>query len=127
MLAAQLWTYRARAARVIDGDTLDVELDQGLHTYRLERLRLLGVNTPELHASDPAVRAQAAEAKAFVERWLEVHAHGSDAVTGWPLLLITSKSDAFGRWLADVYCAQDHSLTAELLAAGYPPWERKAP
>lgn len=42
-----IWAYRARPARVIDGDTIDVTVDAGFANFRTERLRLLGVNAPE--------------------------------------------------------------------------------
>ena len=50
-MPAQIWVYRARLVKVIDGDTIDVYLDAGFHGYREERLRLLGVNAPEVHGS----------------------------------------------------------------------------
>lgn len=120
-----LWTFRARRIRVVDGDTLDVTIDCGFHTYRVERVRLLGVNTPELHASDPGLRQAAQEAKAFTNRWCADHLHGTVSPEGWPLLLRTSKSDVFGRWLASVFCVEGHSLVDDLLAQGYPVWERR--
>ncbi len=125
VLADHLWTYRARAVRVIDGDTIDVEIDQGLHTYRVERLRLLGVNTPELHSPVAEVRTAAQDAKALTVQWLSDHLHGLTAPNEWPLLIRTEKADAFCRYLADVYCTQEHSLTQALLDAGYLPYERK--
>lgn len=47
MAVPAIWAYRAKVERVIDGDTLDVTVDAGFANYRTERLRLLGVNTPE--------------------------------------------------------------------------------
>lgn len=109
-IPAQLWVYRARVERVIDGDTLAIRLDQGLHTERVEQVRLLGVNTPEVKgASRPAGLA----ATAFVKRWL------SDAGGDWPLVVQTEKSDAFGRFLATVWDAAGRCLNDDLLSAGH--------
>ena len=56
-----LYTYRAKLARIVDGDTIDVNLDQGLNTWRLpERCRLAGIEaektgTPEGDTARTAV------------------------------------------------------------------------
>jgi micrococcal nuclease len=89
-----LYTYRGRCLKVVDGDTIDVLLDVGFHGTRTERLRLLGVNAPEMHgpshedgqaAKDFAVKTLT-EWRAFDE--------------GWPIIVRTEKSDVFGRYLA---------------------------
>jgi len=110
-VAVGLWTYRARVVAVVDGDTLDVTLDQGLHTTRTERLRLLAVNAPEVKGqSKPAGLA----ATAFVRAWLAEA--GADE---WPLVVRTERADAFGRFLARVWRTSDGAcLNDALLAAG---------
>lgn len=108
---AQLWVYRARAVRVVDGDTLDVVIDCGFHGYRTERLRLLGVNTPELKGE---TRAAGEDAKAFVQDWLAAAGDGD-----WPLVIRTEQADAFGRYLAVVWAANGGAcLNDALLAEG---------
>lgn len=88
-------------------------IDQGFHGYRTERLRLLGVNTPELKG---ATRAAGLAAKAFVERWT----HGADHDQEWPEIVKTAKSDAFGRFLAVVWRTSDaRCLNDDLLDAGH--------
>lgn len=106
-----LWTYHARLERVIDGDTLDVTIDAGFHGYRRERLRLAGVNTPEVRG---ATRVAGAAATAFVKHWC------SDAGGGdWPLVIRTEKSDVFGRYLATVWRREDlRCLNDDLIEAG---------
>lgn len=113
----QTWAFDANMLNVVDGDTVDVELDIGFHTRRIERLRLLGVNTPELHATDPQVRTAAAAAKLFTVQWM--HAHISPAAE-WSFRVQTEKTDAFGRYLATVWAIDDGScLNDELLAQGF--------
>jgi micrococcal nuclease len=52
--------YKARVVRIIDGDTLVVNLDLGLHFWRMDQhVRMLGINTPELNSSDPGTRERA--------------------------------------------------------------------
>lgn len=43
-----VWTVPATVLRVVDGDTVRLELSLGWHTYRVENCRLLGINAPEL-------------------------------------------------------------------------------
>lgn len=115
----RLWNYRARVRRVIDGDTLLIELDQGLHTYRIEMLRILGVNTPELRGPSRAAGLAAAEA---TRQWL------AGCVGEWPLLIHTERADAFGRYLAVVIdAATGASLGDALLASGHAIEDIRAP
>ncbi|HEV2125272.1 MAG TPA: thermonuclease family protein [Chloroflexota bacterium] len=116
-LAEQLWTYRCTVERVIDGDTSDVYVDAGFRNYRSERLRLLGVNTPELRSRDPEDRVRAQAAKAFVEQWLQEHREHGPAE--WPFVIRTQKSDAFGRFLCHLECAEGHELNQTLLDTGH--------
>jgi endonuclease YncB( thermonuclease family) len=84
---------------VIDGDTLILDVDQGLHIRRWERIRLLGVNCPEFVG---AQKAAGMEAMGYVQAWI----HGT-------LRIRTEKGDAFGRWLADVWRESDGANLAE--------------
>ena len=120
------YTYPARCTNVIDGDTIDVTLDLGLHLTSTQRVRLLGVNCPELHAADPEVRTAAINAldytRTTIDEWQD------NTTLKFPLLVTTTKTDAFGRWLADVESAMFHTdtLSNELLTAGHAvPYTRK--
>jgi micrococcal nuclease len=64
--------FPAEVLRVIDGDTLEVLLDQGLGTYRKTHVRLLGIDTPETYgpkAERDIVRG--IEATNFTREWSE--------------------------------------------------------
>ena len=42
-----MWTYRAKVVRVIDGDTVDVDIDLGFRIWQKnERVRIMGIDTP---------------------------------------------------------------------------------
>lgn len=82
-----IWTYAARVRKVVDGDTLRVVVDLGLGQRTRARLRLRGIDTPELYT-------QAGEqARQFVARAL------ADAGT---IVITTRRTDIYGRFLADV-------------------------
>ena len=47
-----MYTYKARLIRVIDGDTVDAEIDLGFGVFMKQRVRLYGINTPASRAKD---------------------------------------------------------------------------
>lgn len=62
-----LYEYRADTRRVVDGDTVDVDIDLGFNVWlRNERLRLYGIDTPELKGANKA--AGLAAKNALIER-----------------------------------------------------------
>jgi len=108
---------RLRPVRTIDGDTLQGVVDLGYYTYVEHRLRLLGVDTPELHSSNPDERIRAQAARDFVDAWLI--AHGAEAKdVRWPFRVRSEKADSFGRFLAYIECDGGHSLGDALLDNG---------
>lgn len=44
-----IWTVPATVLRIVDGDTIRMELDLGWHTYRVENCRIAGINAPEMN------------------------------------------------------------------------------
>ncbi len=105
---------RARPILVVDGDTLDVTFDLGFGIRHDRRVRLLGVDTPELRSSDPAERAAAEVARLFVREWL-------DWSSLWPLVVRTrqDRADKYGRLLARVWRSDGAELGRDLVDAGH--------
>jgi len=102
-----LWTYQAQVLRVIDGDSLEVRLDTGFRYYGDKTVRLLGVDTNEIHnvAHNSDEYARGMRQKEFVEAWLQ---EAEDAYNGrFPLLVETKKAGKYGRYLATVYRRSD--------------------
>ena len=112
--ADALYTYRSQLVRVVDGDTLELRLDLGLRTERVEQVRLLGVNCPETRGPS---REAGLAATAFARDWL---AAAVSVAYPWPLVVRTMKDDSFGRWLAVVWRrVDDAALNDALVAAGH--------
>jgi len=112
-----MWDYRAACTNVVDGDTYDLVIDTGFRTERTERVRLLGVNAPEMHG-DAAEAGHAA--REFADQWFEAAVKLAGAGWKWPLIVTTTKTDDFGRYLAEIVRAGDGASLAEaLLAAGH--------
>lgn len=103
-----MFVWKGRCTRVIDGDTIEVQLDTGFHTIHTERLRLLGVDTPEVRGETYAAGMLA---KAYVQALMKNIAVDSVGKTiEWPLTVQTHKSDSFGRYLADVWSSRNDPL-----------------
>ena len=48
-----MYEYRATIIRVVDGDTVDVDIDLGFGVWlKDERVRIMGIDTPESRTSD---------------------------------------------------------------------------
>ena len=63
--------YReAKIVRVVDGDTIDLEIDLGWEIRFVERVRLLGIDTPEIRGEE---RPRGLQAKAVVEAWAKAN------------------------------------------------------
>jgi micrococcal nuclease len=57
------YIYQATLERVVDGDTVDIVIDLGFSVFRRERIRLYGIDAPEINTEAGKL------AKAFVEGW----------------------------------------------------------
>ena len=62
-----MYEYKTKVVRVVDGDTVDVDIDLGFGVWlRKERVRLLGVDTPESRTRDKEEKKYGLAAKAFL-------------------------------------------------------------
>lgn len=98
----------ARVARVIDGDTLEVSLNG-----RTERVRLLGVDTPETVHPEKAVQCFGREASAKTEHLLSKR---DIFLAADPL---AANRDHYDRLLRYVWLPDGTLVNLELIAQGY--------
>ena len=94
---------------MVDGDTVDLDLDLGFSITLRQRVRLIGVDAPELRSKDPAEKAKGQESQAFVAQWFQQPG---------AVLVRTTKEEKYGRMLADCYREGAPSLVTELLERG---------
>ena len=47
-----MFTYSANLIKIIDGDTIDAEIDLGFSTFVKKRIRFLGIDAPETRTRD---------------------------------------------------------------------------
>ena len=58
-----MYDYKAKLLRVVDGDTVDAEIDLGFDVSVKKRIRLVGINTPECRTRDLKEKALGLAAK----------------------------------------------------------------
>lgn len=94
-----MYQYKAIIRKVIDGDTLEIDIDLGLSTWiKNEKIRLYGINTPEVFgvkrgSPEWEVGNKASE---FVKR---IATEGLEAT----IETFKDRKEKFGRYLAIVY------------------------
>jgi len=98
--------YDCVITRIIDGDTIDVDIDLGFDCWlHKQRIRLHGIDTPESRTRDLEEKKYGLAAKAFVEKFIPL---GSTA------LLNTKEKGKYGRYLGD-FKVKNQWLCTELL------------
>ena len=95
--------YTAVVKRVIDGDTVLL--------WNGERVRYIGIDTPELHHRSKPVEYLAKEAKEFNQKLV-----GAKTVR---LEFDVERRDKYGRLLAYIYLKDETFVNAELIKEGY--------
>ena len=100
------YVFNATVLKIIDGDTIDVDVDLGWNISVVnQRIRLYGVDCPESRTRDLEEKKYGLAAKAFVEKFIPL---GSTA------LLNTKEKGKYGRFLGD-FKVKNQWLCTELL------------
>lgn len=47
-----MYTYKAKLIKVIEGDTIDAQIDLGFGVYMQQRVKLFGITTPDSRSKD---------------------------------------------------------------------------
>lgn len=109
-----MYKYEIENIRVVDGDTIDCDIDLGFGVWlSRQRVRLARIDAPETRTKDLEEKERGLETKARVDEWLKFASH----------LYLQSYSHRergkFGRILGDVFRDQeDESLSDYLLRHG---------
>ena len=66
-----MFEYNFKLVRVVDGDTVDIDIDLGFGVWlRKQRIRIMGIDTPESRTSDPEEKVYGLLAKDQVVKLL---------------------------------------------------------
>ena len=66
-----MYTYNAKCTRVVDGDTIDAEIDLGFDIKVTKRIRLGGINAPESRTRNKVEKKLGVAAKERLKEMME--------------------------------------------------------
>ena len=90
-----MYEYKCKLVKVVDGDTIDVDIDLGFGVWlQKQRIRLYGIDTPESRTRDKVEKKYGLAAKQFLVDWVEKYPY---------ILVESSKKGKFGRILGRLY------------------------
>jgi len=109
------YIYRVKKViKVVDGDTIDADIDLGFDISLTKRVRLSGVDTPESRTTDLKEKALGLE----VKEWLKHKLEGAKDI-----LIKTQLPDStekYGRILGSLYINDEAlSLNQQMIDEGY--------
>ena len=112
-----MYEYRCKILKIVDGDTVDVDIDLGFGVWlKKERVRMMGIDTPESRTRDKVEKLFGLSAKQYVKDNMptnsmqilktEIDRSGGD------------KKGKFGRILGD-FILDDKKLTDMMIEDGH--------
>ena len=67
-----MYEYRCKVVKIVDGDTVDVDIDLGFGVWlKKERIRMFGIDTPESRTRDLDEKKYGLMAKDYITRLLD--------------------------------------------------------
>ena len=103
-----MYHYKAKILRVVDGDTVDSDVDFGRFIHQIVRLRLLGIDAPEK-------RKPTKEAGDAATDYLRELIEGKTVAIKTEL----DKDDKYGRLLATIYTDAGDNVNELLVKNGH--------
>lgn len=96
-MSLNLYHYKAEVISVYDGDTVTLMIDQGMKHFARVKVRLVGINTPEIRTTDLEEKERGYKAKNFLK----------DLIEGKTVIVHTVKKGKFGRWLGVLWLYEE--------------------
>ena len=109
----RMYEYHVRnVSKVVDGDTIDVDIDLGFDISFSSRVRLAGIDTPESRTKDLYEKKLGLESKDWLKKALE---HGKTVVIKTEKM---DSSEKYGRILGWLF-VDDVNLNLAMIDQGY--------
>jgi micrococcal nuclease len=86
-----MYEYKAKVLRVIDGDTLEMLIDLGFHTHRVENVRILDYDAPEVKLYSGVTQEEK-------ELGLQAKAYAAEFFAQYPNVTINTQYDKTGKY-----------------------------
>ena len=89
-----MYRYKVYVTRIVDGDTVDVDIDLGFGMiYKKQRVRMMGIDTPESRTRNLEEKFYGKASKA----------HLTKILNGQDVQLVSHDKGKFGRILGELY------------------------
>jgi micrococcal nuclease len=113
-----MYQYKIKKVnRILDGDTIEAELDLGFNVTLTQIIRLVGIDSPEIHTLNEDHKKYGQRAK---EKLNEYFSYGNgDIVIS---TLKPNSSDKYGRILGTVYKEGQNLTASEYMIANNYAW-----
>ena len=90
-----MYQYKSKVIKIIDGDTIDVDIDLGFDDILAkQRIRLYGIDTPESRTRDKEEKVRGLLSKAFLTAKCPVGSY---------IILVSHEKGKFGRILGEIF------------------------
>ena len=110
-----MFEYRANILKILDGDTVDVDIDLGFGIWlRNERVRIMGIDTPESRTSDKTEKIFGLAAKEHLKNLL-----GKKAILKTEVINGEDAKGKFGRILGDFITSDGRKCGEILIEKGH--------
>lgn len=100
LIPVEMQKYKAKLIRIIDGDTIDAEIEVGFDIFVRKRIRLWGIDAPETRSKN---KREVKAGKKTLKRLKAIL-----AVSDGQFELVTHGDGKFGRCLGEIF-VKDHS------------------
>ena len=95
-----MYRYKVDVTRIVDGDTIDVDIDLGFGIWmKKQRVRLMGIDTPESRTKDLEEKFYGKQAKKFLTSLLEET----------EVQLVVHDKGKFGRIIGELFVIQSEN------------------
>ena len=102
-----MYRYKVSVVKVVDGDTIDVDIDLGFGmTYKKQRVRMLGIDTPESRTRDLVEKKFGKASKKHLKSILE----------SGGIQLVSHDKGKFGRILGELFIGDSsYSINQQMI------------
>ena len=102
-----MYRYKVSVVKVVDGDTIDVDIDLGFGmTYKKQRVRMLGIDTPESRTRDLVEKKFGKASKTHLKSILE----------SGGIQLVSHDKGKFGRILGELFIGDSsYSINQQMI------------
>lgn len=110
-----MYEYRVKKMlKVVDGDTIDVDIDLGFDISLTKRVRLAGIDTPESRTSDKFEKTLGLESKEYLKKNIQ------DAESIVIKTELPDSTEKYGRILGWIYInGSEKSINEIMIENGY--------